>query len=129
MNEKTFTSIKIYLSAEEKSRVESISRAHGISLSEFCKNRILKSGINIIIKTEDLSQFAHNLSEISDSVKSILSISRNSSSVSYDKIDSIDEILNDLNNNCRMLLKDRYKKRLDSTKNLQAYITNYLDSK
>ena len=129
MNDKPFTSIKLYLSPSEKAKIESISQARGISMSEYCKNLILQSGINITVKTDDLSGFAQQVSQINNSVKLILSITMNSTSISPDQIENIDELLTGLNRNCRMLLKDRYKKRKDTTSALRTYIRNYLDSK
>ena len=129
MNDKPFTSIKLYLSPSEKSRIESISQAQGISMSEYCKNQILKTGININIKTDDLSAFAQQVSITNNFINELLSTSKISASISSDQIDNIENLLTELNNNCRILLRDRYKKRKDISTDLKTYITKYLDSK
>lgn len=129
MNDKTFTSIKLYLSPSEKSHIESISQARGISMSEYCKNQILKASININIKTDDLSAFAQQVSIANDSINELLSISKKSASISPEQIDNIEVLLTELNNNCRMLLRERYKKRNCISTDLRTYIMKYLDSK
>jgi hypothetical protein len=129
MNDKTFTSIKLYLSPSQKSRIESIAQVRGISMSEYCKNQILKNGININIKTDDLSTFAQQVSKANDSINELLSLSKKSASISPGQIDIVEDLLVELNNNCRMLLRERYKKRKDISTDLKMYITKYLDSK
>jgi NAD+--asparagine ADP-ribosyltransferase len=129
MNDKTFTSIKLYLSPSEKSRIESISQARGISMSEYCKNQILKTGININIKTDDLSAFAQQVSKSYDSLNELLSLSKKSASISPGQIDNVEDLLADLNNNCRMLLRERYQTRKNISTDLKTFITKYLDSK
>ncbi len=98
-------------------------------MSEYCKNQILKTGININIKTDDLSAFAQQISIANDSINELLSISKKSASISSDQIDNIENLLTELNNNCRLLLRGRYKKRKDISSDLKTYIMNYLDSK
>lgn len=129
MNDKTFTSIKLYLSPPEKSRIESISQARGISMSEYCKNQILKNGISINIKTDDLSTFAQQVSTANDSINELLTFSKKSAFISPDQIDNIEDLLAELNNNCRTLLRERYKNRKDISTDLKTYIMKYLDRK
>lgn len=125
MNTKSYTSIKLYLSSSDKAKIESAARTRGLSTSEYCKNRILQSGITINIKTDDLSAFAQQVSQINDSINSISSISNKSKSTDYE---DIEELLTELNRNCRMLLKNRYKKRKDITTDLKEYLEDYLDN-
>jgi adenine C2-methylase RlmN of 23S rRNA A2503 and tRNA A37 len=129
MSIKPYTSIKLYLSTSEKSKIEATARARGLSTSEYCKNRILKSGITVNIKTDDLLVFAQQISHINDSVNSILTNPKNSKSVSNDDIENIEELLTELSSNCRMLLKNRYKKRKDIATTINEYIQNYFESK